>query len=252
MKKYRGSRKHVLDWVENPKFPKQITKMLVPTGAVVTADDIWMPLGYHDPKEARFESFGPKAIPDLLKWDILSDWWLIHKRGANTPNWDLASTCNISGKKGLILVEAKANASELKADGKVLDPSASENSRENHHKISHAINEANVSLNEIIPGVSISRDSHYQLSNRIAFSWKLASLGIPIVLVYLGFCGDMGITNVGEPIKDQHHWNQLMQQHTIGILPDDFFDRKFECGPSTFQLIVRSRQVKQYSSIKNH
>jgi hypothetical protein len=117
MKNYRGSRKHVLDWVEDPEFPNQLTEMLVPTGAVVTPDDTWMPLSHEKPIEARIESFGPTALPDSIKWEILSDWWLIHKRGANTPNWDIASTCSINGQKGLVLVEAKANASELKADG---------------------------------------------------------------------------------------------------------------------------------------
>jgi hypothetical protein len=252
MKNYRGSRKHILDWVEDLEFPKQLSEMLIPTGAVVTQNDIWMPLGYQDPKEARLESFGPAVLPDLINWKILSDWWLVHKRGANTPNWDLASTCQIDGQKGLVLVEAKANASELKDDGKVLDPSASENSKENHTKISHAIREANEALNQIIPGVSISRDSHYQLSNRIAYSWKLASLGIPSVLLYLGFCGDQGITDVGEPIKDLGHWKQLINQHTIGVLPEGFFEREIKCGPATFQLIIRSRQVKEDSPSRNH
>jgi hypothetical protein len=247
MKNYRGSRKHVLDWVENPKFPKQITKMLIPTGAVVTTDDIWMPLNHEKPKEARLESFGPKALPDLIRWDILSDWWLVHKRGANTPNWDFASTCRIYGQKGLVLVEAKANASELKVAGKVLDPSASRKSRENHKKISYAINEANEALRKIIPGVSISRNSHYQLANRIAFSWKLSSLGVPVVLVYLGFCGDSGIIDVGEPIVSPNHWEQLMHQHTVGVLPKGFFDRTLKCGPATFQLIIRSRYIKEDS-----
>jgi hypothetical protein len=149
------------------------------------------------------------------------------------------------------LVEAKANVSELKADGKVLDPSASENSKKNHKKISHAIREANEALNKLIPGVSISRDSHYQLSNRIAFSWKLASLGIPIVLVYLGFCGDRGIIDVGEPIKNQSHLKRLMQQYSEKVLPNDFFDREINCGSATFQLIIRSRDVKEISPNKS-
>jgi hypothetical protein len=35
----------------------------------------------------------------------------------------------------------------------------------------------------------ISRDNRYQMSNRFAWSWKLASVGVPVVLVYLGFVG---------------------------------------------------------------
>ena len=35
--------------------------------------------------------------------------------------------------------------------------------------------------------VCISHESHYQLANRLAFACKITSLGIPTVLVYLGF-----------------------------------------------------------------
>ena len=47
----------------------------------------------------------------------LRDWWLAVKGGANTPNWDLASTCRVEGKRGLLLVEAKAHTRELSDAG---------------------------------------------------------------------------------------------------------------------------------------
>lgn len=34
---------------------------------------------------------------------------------------------------------------------------------------------------------AISRDSRYQKSNRFAWACKLAGLGLPVVLMYLGF-----------------------------------------------------------------
>ena len=48
----------------------------------------------------------------------LRDWWLEVVRGANTPNWDVASMCLIEGREGLLLVEAKAHLSELSRQGK--------------------------------------------------------------------------------------------------------------------------------------
>lgn len=67
------------------------------------------------------------------------------------------------------------------------------------------IAEACAGLQLLGPAVRISRDSHYQLSNRVAFAWKLATLGLPTVLVYLGFWGDDGIADVGEPFWDAEH-----------------------------------------------
>ena len=57
----------------------------------------------------------------------------------------------------------------------------------NHNQIGDAIQQANHGLEPLLPGWDLSRDSHYQLSNRFAWSWKIASMGVPVVLVYLGF-----------------------------------------------------------------
>jgi len=55
------------------------------------------------------------------------------------------------------------------------------------------------------PDVRLDRDSHHQLANRLAFTWKLATLGIPVVLLY--FTGrDEGIADAGEPILDDAYW----------------------------------------------
>ena len=72
--------------------------------------------------------------------EALRGWWLKHHRGANTPNWDLVVECHIEGKSGLILVEAKANHPELKAERKPLSDDASNNSRDNEEQIRIAIN----------------------------------------------------------------------------------------------------------------
>ena len=48
------------------------------------------------------------------------------------------------------------------------------------------------------PRVTISRDTHYQLANRLAFTWKLASLGISVVLL--------------EIAVDAHHRSRLRAQ----------------------------------------
>jgi hypothetical protein len=74
------------------------------------------------------------------------------------------------------------------------------NGLRNHDKIGSAIRQANTNLNLISPGWNLSGDLHYQLSNRFAWSWKLASLGIPVVLVYLGFLNANDMSDQGHPI----------------------------------------------------
>ena len=240
---FRGSRKHVLDWTSRPGFCVELLHLLSPVDIRISARSHWMPRGYQATDEARLETFGPEALPNVNAWLPLRKWWLAHERGANTPNWDLAMACEVEGQPGLVLLEAKANVPELSAAGKSLKPSASAASRENHHHIGVAIGEACAELQRISATTAISRDSHYQLSNRVAFAWKLASLGVPTVLVYLGFSGDGGIADAGEPFTDLAHWNTAFAAYAHSVVPKDLFERRINCGAAPAWLLVRSRPV---------
>jgi hypothetical protein len=180
-------------------------------------------------------------------WAKLRRWWLAHERGANTPNWDIALACEVESQPGVILVEAKANVPELTASGKLLDNAASTVSHENHARIAEAISEACSQLRRISANVAISRDSHYQLSNRVAFAWKLASLGVPTVMIYLGFVGDAGIAEAGEPFNDAAHWNDVFAAYAHSLVPKELFERRIDCGTAPMWLLVRSRPVIETS-----
>lgn len=239
---HRGSRKHILDWVESPDFVSEFTQLLHPSGAIISSEDSWMPKGHLHDKEARLDIHGPDLL-DNGWWQRLRNWWLIHNGRANTPNWDLVATCSVEGNKGLVLVEAKAHVSELKNEGKKLKSNSSARSHENHKRIGEAIKEASDALNRVIPDVSLSRDSHYQIANRVAFAWKLASMGLNVVLVYLGFTGDRDIGDIGEPLRDDAHWQSVFAAHAQGVLPANFVDREIDCGVASMHMFVRSRRV---------
>ncbi len=111
----RGSRKHLLDWLESPRFVPQLNRLLEDTGALVSDMDAWAPTGWSHPEEPRLDRWGPMVLPDLVDWEGLRSWWLVHERGANVPNWDLAATCKIDGQTGLVLVEAKAQRERVES-----------------------------------------------------------------------------------------------------------------------------------------
>jgi hypothetical protein len=251
MHDYRGSRKHVLDWLKTGREPFRLSlsELLEGSGAVVEPSDVWAPLGYQSPREPKLDTNGLGILSRKTQQD-LARWWLAHNRNANVPNWDLAAGCSIGGKKGLVLVEAKANAQELKTEGKKLDGIASSHQHKNHQHIAQAIEEARSALDKVVPGVRISRDSHYQLSNRIAFAWKLATLGVPVVLVCLGFLNDTGIHDAGEPFRDDAHWRSVFFDYVRGVLPNGFVEKIIPCGDASMRLIVRSRPVLEPSPPK--
>ena len=89
-----------------------------------------------------------------------------------TPCWDIASTCTVSGQKGLLLVEAKAHAKELTQGNKCGAGPA------NRKQIENALAQANTGLRNATGGLwRLSVEHRYQIANRFAWSWKLAQLG---------------------------------------------------------------------------
>jgi hypothetical protein len=244
---FRGSRKHVLDWTSKPEFCIELLRLVAPVDCHITSRSIWMPRGHGAPDEARLETFGPQILPESDVWTQLRKWWLAHERGANTPNWDIAVSCEIEGQPGLILVEAKANVPELSPARKAFDANASTASKENHERIAAAIADACSALHQLGAPTKISRDTHYQLSNRVAFAWKLASLGVPTVLVYLGFLGDAGIANAGAPFNDQEHWKNVFGEYAYSVVPKELFERRIDCIKAPIWILLRSRRVVQIS-----
>lgn len=210
----RGSRLRCLLLTRQPagEFARLLTRLAQPF-AVVGAGDFWMPRGLLDPKEAKLgESPGFLSV-DHRK--AVTDWWLAVPGRANTPNWDIASTCTVEGERGLILVEAKAHSAEMSVAGK-----SKRGNESNDKRIRDAIRQANEALNQLNPGWNLTADSHYQLCNRFAWSWKIATLGVPVVLVYLGFLNAEEMADQGEPLRSAGEWADLVRGHANGIVPD--------------------------------
>lgn len=242
----RGSRKHILDWVESPTFDRELEALLQPVDVSIPVGAKRMPTSHKDATEARLETFGPKALPSHSAWRHLLPWWLKHAAGANTPNWDLAVTCDIDGWRGFCLVEAKANVRELSRSGKALGAKASPNSKANHVHIAAALRESAASLTRAGFRSEFSVDKSYQLANRIACATQLATWGIPVVLVYLGFLGDTGIRDVGEPLIDAAHWDHLFAEHLWEIAPGIPPNGRVNIGAG-FWVLSRSRPVMSIS-----
>lgn len=137
---------------------------------------------------------------------------------------------------------------ELSAAGKSLRADASAASNENHQHIGAAIADACGALRLVNQATAIGCETHYQLSNRVAFAWKLANLGVPTVLMYLGFIGDEGIADAGEPFRDDSHWHAVFLEYSQSVVPPHLFERRLDCGGAPAWLVVRSRRAASQSS----
>lgn len=235
----RGSkpRCHLLTHGSPTQVATRLTGIIGPWGSVTTADK-WMPDGFDDIAEAQLHD-ATRLLPKTV-CNNLQNWWMAVR--ATTPNWDIASTCTIEGKKGLLLVEAKAHDEELMGEvaGKSINANASCGSLKNHAQIDNAIQQANNALNAVVPGWNLSRNSHYQMSNRFAWAWKLTDLGIPVILVYLGFKYAVEMSDVGNPFIDHLDWEKLVLTHSKPLFPAHVWDRKWIVRGQAFIPLIRS------------
>lgn len=85
----------------------------------------------------------------------------------------------------------------------------------------------------------IERDSYYQLSNRFAWTWKLASLGVPVVLLYLGFSNATDEKIKSDVIyeTENNFINEFKGREIARVVPPEVWDKiwiiKHESGKAT-------------------
>ena len=229
----------------------RLTELVNVPEVEVCPDDRWMPWGKPkrqangewDKTPAReaeidkSESLAPTGIKPQLR-----NWWLAVPRNATSPNWDIASTCTVRGKPGLLLVEAKAHAKELAHRS---DKCGSTNWA-NRERIGQAIEEAAAGLRAASEGPwKLSRDHHYQLSNRFAWAWKLASLGIPVVLVYLGFLDAQDMAG-NELFKSGEQWEQCLKEYGQGIVDNSAWGSWLDIGGTPLLPLIRHYEQPFY------
>jgi hypothetical protein len=212
----------------------------LPNIVISPQNDVWAPQGLRNHQETTLLDNDDFLSPDKRK--ELITWWLDKSRGANLPNWDIASTCTIEGKRGLLLIEAKAHDKELSVAGKALSKTI--NGQLNHIHINAAIEQANYGLNTALSGWALSRDSHYQLSNRFAWTWKLADMGVPVILVYLGFLNAVEMSDQGQPFESRQNWESCIRNHAKSFVPDNAWQKKRQIKGTSVWFLIRSMQLQ--------
>ncbi len=228
-----------------------MTRLVDLSDVMVSPSDRWIPYRKLVLRNGAWDNIPAREVEldksnDLVCREIqlqLKTWWLAvpgRGKGARTPNWDIASTCTIMGKPGLILIEAKAHSNELNTDGKPLRSNAPPNSIKNHERIELAIAEAAAQFQRATgKRWNMSRDHHYQLSNRFAWSWKPASLGIPVVLLYLGFLNAQDMADDGPLFRSEAEWTCAMKDHYRGAVDETCWGEWLDFAGVPFIAIIR-------------
>jgi len=247
-KERRGSRPRCLAMIhaDRAEVAHRLTGIVNREFVTISPLDIWMPFGVPIARQGLAADITPtceckltesQGFLDEEKRAILRKWWLANSRAANTPNWDIASTCMVDGRRGLLLVEAKAHSGELSTNGVSKAEPGNERSERNRETIKAAVDGACGALSQLGPGWGIRCDSHYQLANRFAWSWKIASLGMPVVLVYLGF---LKADEMPAPFADDAEWRSSVLRHSRTVVPSEAWEATIKIENASLTPLIRS------------
>jgi len=99
----------------------------------------------------------------------------------------------------------------------------------------------------MMPGFNLMANSHYQLSNRFAFAWKLATMKIPVILVYLGFLDADEMS--GRKLRDHAQWRKCVVDRSKGVIPAEAWDRTFDIDGTPLTVLIRSAKVRIEASL---
>ena len=245
----RGSkaRCHWLTHGTPEQVSARLTSLIEPWGSV-NSHDQWMPKGFEQVEEAEMHK--PNDLLPQIHSEQIRDWWLKICRGGvqKSPVFDIASTCQIGNKKGILLVEAKAHNQELIKEeaGKKLNRNASDGQITNHEHIGEAIAWANqIFVQATSRPWHLSHECHYQMSNRFALACKLTQLGYPVILVYLGFLGaeEMRSGKKDKPFADHTEWNQLVRAHCKPLFPETIWNKQWVLHNQPFIPLIQSMEI---------
>lgn len=253
-KERRGSkpRCHLLTHGSPEQVSAKLTQLIGTWGKVASCGR-WMPQGFTHTEEAQFGRVDSLLDPAI--GDRLLNWWLAVPKAGRVPHWDIASTCTIEGRSGLLLVEAKAYDQELLREktGKKREKIESADSLKNRTQIDSCMYQANISLSaETKLSWSLSIEHHYQMSNRFAWSWKLTELGIPVILVYLGFLNAEEMCDQGIPFTEHRSWENLVKTQSMTLFPKNVWGNQWLLlhGKPLVPLIKSYEQPLALTSIK--
>lgn len=102
----------------------------------------------------------------------------------------------------------------------------------------------NINAETKFSGWALSHRDCYQLSNRFAWAWKVASFGIPVVLIYLGFLNAKEMENGNRLVlTSDEQWQRCVRSRSAGIIPPEAWDGKIMVENTPIFPMIRSLDV---------
>jgi len=79
------------------------------------------------------------------------------------------------------------------------------------------------------------------MANRFTWAWKITELGMPVILVYLGFmdCEEMRKGSAQRPITDKEDWQDMVHSHSQPLFPREVWNQEWHVHGQSFIPLIR-------------
>ena len=110
--------------------------------------------------------------------------------------------------------------------------------------------EANEGLRDATGGKwHLGTTRKYQLANRFAWSWKLATLGKPVVLVYLGFLNAIEMKRGGTTtFRSDDDWKGALLEYSGDVVDSACWETELDVEGTTMLPLIRTAAVSTFES----
>ena len=265
-----GSRRRILELTSAPgAVVAETLSTLIDGFGSIAPSAAWTPRGATAPITVRIDE-ASGIIKNPSHKTALHEWWTgpdvssaaavppiddgmrrrlygASRLPARLPLFDFAGA--LEGD-GLLIVSAAAHIGELNSDH------SHQREKAALPQIKRALAEASDGWNAILTAhadnygfklshrVKLSTDSHCRLSYNFALAWKLAQLGIPTVLLYLGFLDALELEPDGRlTFRDHEMWIKCVSEKTSKPLPEEIWDMEFQV-PGGAKIAVLRRSMR--------
>jgi hypothetical protein len=82
------------------------------------------------------------------------------------------------------------------------------------------------------------------MSNRFAWACKLTELGMPVILVYLGFLSATEMQDLGEPLPSAVEWEALVRAHGKDLVPEPVWNQTIQVNGQQLVPLIRSTEIQ--------
>ena len=219
------------------RVAERLTALIAP-GGLVTAGEAWLPAGFDGPRAVMLVDGDDRLLARTHQEALVAWWQAVHggQRG-EFPTWDLVWTARAGGTRALVLGVATAHEGELR------ERTGAERAEAGPDGRWRALADVSEALEAITPGWALTR-APPPFADQLAWAWKIASLGVPVVVACVGFLHATEVVGRDHWFLEANGWDRALRASLDGAVPAAAWGPRLPVGDAWLQLVTPATHVR--------